>query len=169
MALAGSPGIPSALGPPSSVGPRQAQMAPSAGAKDRRLLPAPRRTVPFPAPPSRQGGCSPPARMPTGARTVPWHARKPSKPRCCSAVSRPGPHCPCPCSFAFSRREKFPERVLCSGNAVIQREVSRGREGSLPSSVEGLENGLSQEMEGGQDIPWGFLQRSGFVFINSRT
>lgn len=55
MALAGSapgsPGIPSALGPPSSIGPRQAQMAPSAGAKDRRLLPAPRRTVPFPARP----------------------------------------------------------------------------------------------------------------------
>lgn len=48
-----------------------------------------------------------------------------------------------------------------------QREVFHGREGSLPSFVEGLETRLSQEMEGGQDIPRRSLERSGIIFINN--
>lgn len=156
MALAGSapgsPGIPSALGPPSSIGPRQAQMAPSAGAKDRRLLPAPRRTVPFPARPhahwSQDGAvaCQEALEAPVLLSCVPSRS-------------------PLPLSLLLCFLTACPVLWECCD----QKEVSRGREGSLPSSVEGLENGLSQEMEGGQDIPWGFPQRSGFVFINSRT
>lgn len=64
--LARIPGSLQPQEPPFFVAPRQAQMPPSAGAKERQLLQAPRHMVPFLAPPSQHDGWS----LPTGIPSV---------------------------------------------------------------------------------------------------
>lgn len=89
-------------------------------------------------------------------------------PRPCSPDAAQGPHCHCPClRDEFLLLFAFSQHVLCCANAILQREVSHGREGSSSSFVEGLKARLSQEMEGRQNIRQDSLQRSGRVFINS--